>query len=826
MATARAELEIIGDSRGVERAAGRARSALRSLGESVRSLTRTALSFAGGFAIFEGASRAMGFVREAAIGMNADLEQARIGFTTMLGSARKADKFLRQMADFAAETPFDFPELLEATRKMLAFGFAAEDVLPMLQAVGDAAAGLGLGAEGIDRITRALGQMRAKAKVSAEEMLQLTEAGIPAWEILAEGIGTSTAELQKMVSKGLVPADKAIRILVEGMEKRFPRMMQAQAESWRGMVDTILDNTRLLIAKAFEPMFVRLKENFLRPLRDTLEEARAAVEESGLRGLLLALIPDRLVFRLQLLKREMQPLIDLIGEMTGWWRASYQEGGRASASLELYRRQLERAGVSQREINRLIRLHGEELAALPTVETARNQEELRQAVRRLNLSFEDQVRIVRVLGPEIERNVRAPNIFDQIAQNIREGDWRGLGRNIGDMVISAIRSLSERGREFGQAVIDLVNSIDWYRLGQETLPAIGQFLSGVWDALKTYWNTQLKPSLTQWFKRNFKELLISALVGGILLVATGGTGGPLGMAIRGLGGRLIGLITRIPLVGPVFRWLWSGLGGAFRWLGGVLGPIVQPVVSRFRQLGGQFVAGLRRGWSENAPTLFPTIRQILTNIVSGIRNRWNEFWSAGGRLADGLGFGIGSRLGALRTRVVNLINRAIDSPIGQLIQRMWTRGTQIVSGLLNGIWSRIRQAYFTVRDWIQRYIVEPIRRALRFGSPSRLMMQYGRWMVEGLAIGINRNLDVAARASNRLAAVAAMPALPRVPGVPAAGLAMTRERVIERYVLTDAVVMIDGAVAGRMLTPHINVNLAGRQVFDQRARGMGVVVTA
>jgi tape measure domain-containing protein len=75
---------------------------------------------------------------------------------------------------------------------MLAMGFSAKEVMPTLTAIGDASSGLGLGAEGLDRITRALGQMRAKGKVSAEEMLQLTEAGVPAWAILSKAIGKST----------------------------------------------------------------------------------------------------------------------------------------------------------------------------------------------------------------------------------------------------------------------------------------------------------------------------------------------------------------------------------------------------------------------------------------------------------------------------------------------------------------------------------------------------------------------------------------------------------------------------------------------------------
>ena len=55
----------------------------------------------------------------------------------------------------------------------------------MLRSIGDASAAAGKGKEGIDRIALALGQMRAKGKVPSEEMRQLTEANIEAWDILA-----------------------------------------------------------------------------------------------------------------------------------------------------------------------------------------------------------------------------------------------------------------------------------------------------------------------------------------------------------------------------------------------------------------------------------------------------------------------------------------------------------------------------------------------------------------------------------------------------------------------------------------------------------------
>ncbi|PDO11573.1 MAG: hypothetical protein BLM47_00075 [Candidatus Reconcilbacillus cellulovorans] len=216
-----------------------------------------------------------------------EFEQAEIAFTTMLGSAEKARKFIEEMNRFAVATPFDVAGVQEAAKQMLAFGFRSEQVIPYLTAIGNAAAGLGGGTELIDRITRAIGQMQAKSKVSAEEMLQLTEAGIPAWEILSKKMGKSTQELMKMTSKGLIPADKAIAMLIEGMNERFPNMLQKQADSLDGLKNQILETFNLAavkrwgdgLARALKPRFQQINrwieenDDKIRRWGDALEKA-------------------------------------------------------------------------------------------------------------------------------------------------------------------------------------------------------------------------------------------------------------------------------------------------------------------------------------------------------------------------------------------------------------------------------------------------------------------------------------------------------------------------------------------------------------------------
>lgn len=212
-------------------------------------------------------------------------ETTEISFTTMLGSEEAALSMMEELADFAAHTPFELSGLQTATRQLLAYGFTAEDVIPMLTAVGDATAALGTGQAGIESVTRALGQMQTRGKVSAEEMLQLTEAGIPAWEYLARAIGTDTAGAMDAVSKGAVSASEGIDAIVSGMENDFGGMMEEQSRTVEGLFSNLSD--------AIEQPLMKLRESdayerFADSLADVVDSAGPFVEsllphmESGL----------------------------------------------------------------------------------------------------------------------------------------------------------------------------------------------------------------------------------------------------------------------------------------------------------------------------------------------------------------------------------------------------------------------------------------------------------------------------------------------------------------------------------------------------------------
>lgn len=227
-----------------------------SFSNQISSVTGSMVRMTAGLTAMAGAA----MVVKSGLGLASMLEQAQVGFTTMLGSEELAKKYLDDLYKFAAKTPFQMAGLVSATQQLLAMGFAAEDVIPMLTTIGDTAAGLGAGQFGIDRITRALGQMRAKGKVSAEEMRQLAEMGIPAWEMLADAIGVDIPKAMKMSEQGAIQASEAIPQILAGMNARFGGLMEKQATSMQGLWSTFMDTFQMASANVMKPLLPAIKD--------------------------------------------------------------------------------------------------------------------------------------------------------------------------------------------------------------------------------------------------------------------------------------------------------------------------------------------------------------------------------------------------------------------------------------------------------------------------------------------------------------------------------------------------------------------------------------
>lgn len=252
---------------------------------------RTSQMLAASMAVLAGAVAAVG---AASVKLYADLERQQVAFTRLMGSASAAKDRLRELQEFASKTPYTFTELVEYEKRLQALGFQASETRGILTTIGDAASGLGMGADGVGRIIKAFGDIRAKGYLQTQEIRQLAEAGIPAFEILAQKLGVTIPQAMDLIESRAVNATTALAAMTQGMNDRFGGMMALQAETMLGMWSTVRDeveNVGRIIGKMITESTGL--QNVMRTLRDAAQAFRRDLEDKGFVGAFSNLLGEK-----------------------------------------------------------------------------------------------------------------------------------------------------------------------------------------------------------------------------------------------------------------------------------------------------------------------------------------------------------------------------------------------------------------------------------------------------------------------------------------------------------------------------------------------------
>jgi len=229
---------------GFERDMNRAQQKLRGFGTTAQRVNAQVSAFASRAAGSLGAMLGVGSVAGAigfGVKLAADMEQAEVAFTTMLGSAEKAKKILGDLQRFADITPFEFPELRDTARQLIAFGIGVDDVMEHIRRLGDISAGV---SQPLNEVAAIYGKARVQGRLFAEDINQFTGRGIPIIGELAKQFGVADEAVRKLVETGQVRFEhlqRAFKALTDEGSK-FGGLMGRQAETLSGKWSTFLDS--------------------------------------------------------------------------------------------------------------------------------------------------------------------------------------------------------------------------------------------------------------------------------------------------------------------------------------------------------------------------------------------------------------------------------------------------------------------------------------------------------------------------------------------------------------------------------------------------------
>ena len=224
----------------------------------------TAIALKAGIgAALAGGAAAMG-VGVKAVNSAADFEQTKVAFTTLIGDAAKAEQTLAKLRKLGAETPFEFPELADAGRKLIAFGESADTVPETLRRIGDVSAGI---QAPIGEIAEIYGKARVQGRMFAEDINQLTGRGVPVIGELAKQFGVNESQVRKLVETGQVgfPQIEKAFINMTSQGGKFAGMMETQSKTTKGLFSTLKD--------AFGEVFLALGTPINDAIRPLVAEA-------------------------------------------------------------------------------------------------------------------------------------------------------------------------------------------------------------------------------------------------------------------------------------------------------------------------------------------------------------------------------------------------------------------------------------------------------------------------------------------------------------------------------------------------------------------------
>lgn len=173
-----------------------------------------------------------------------DLESARQGFVTLLGSAEEADKILGQIKKDAAKTPFELTGLIKANQALTSVTKNGERSENILLDVGKALAASGKGQEELDRIIFNLQQIGNTSEITELDIRQFGYAGVNILELLADYYGVSKEAAGDMVknSKDAFGDLEKAFAKAGGAGGKFENAFKDQAGTFNQLVSNMKDS--------------------------------------------------------------------------------------------------------------------------------------------------------------------------------------------------------------------------------------------------------------------------------------------------------------------------------------------------------------------------------------------------------------------------------------------------------------------------------------------------------------------------------------------------------------------------------------------------------
>lgn len=687
-----------------------------------------------------------GFATVVGIKTAAQIESATNALKYLLPAGVDVEKLLGRLKKTAIESPiFDTTDLIQYTQKFTAAGVEVGKTERFLRAFSNIALVTGATTDEANRSVVAITQAFGKGKLQSEELnQQLGEAMPSALKLLRDGLGVTQKELNEMVKTGQISGDDLIDVFTRiGESDKFVKGAAEGARTLNGAWQELK-----------ETLQTQLGQFFL----DNSKQIKDAIAKLG--PALSTLITNAGPVFLKLLDF-FGKAVDYFAKAVEWY--SKLNPGTKDLILKI----LGLATV----LGPVVVVLGSFLGAIAGIAAG---------VAALTSTVGLIIGAVAAVGAGIVaaviyiKNFLAKN--DEVRAKIKEVWDDFYAKHLGP-VVDAFKS-------FWANVVEAFNQVK---------SAIGGN-TGAWSS----WGTALKTIFGVVWAIVKQAFFLIIDIFGTVVDALGSVVKAIGSLIsgvikifKGLTDFLIGVFTgdwsrALDGLKEIWDGLWDGIVGTLANLGEAIWKLVKGIVmgiiNFFKGLydtmvGHSIVPDLVNAVIMWFNKLTAPIRSVFNAISSIIRG----FASVIGSIVSTISNGVGKIIGFFRE-----LPGKISSAISGLASTLRTFGANAMQGFLNGITS-IGNKVIDKAKSIANSVKNAVSGVLKFGSPSKVFFQYGKWVVQGFVNGMSgeqRNL------SNSLSMFGEQPRFQQINGSPSDPIVPSMNDAglkIENYYANDQV---------------------------------------
>jgi Tape measure protein len=186
--------------------------------------------------------------------LGTDMERTKVVLDTLLGGSQAFTSYMvKEFQNFALNTNYSTSSVIEGAKRLSAYQFAVQDLLPTLKKLGDVAAGTGAD---LNDLIFVYGSTKQSGTVNARDLRQFGERGVPIYNYLEKVTGIKADQLRDSASNHILKFQDIVKAfdLMTSKGEKFDNLMAKVSGTTGGRWERLKDALEVIQTKLGEEL--------------------------------------------------------------------------------------------------------------------------------------------------------------------------------------------------------------------------------------------------------------------------------------------------------------------------------------------------------------------------------------------------------------------------------------------------------------------------------------------------------------------------------------------------------------------------------------------